>query len=32
MEKGAHWFHTDEQMMFLDDWIQKANPNGGDIR
>ena len=21
MEKGEHWFHTDEQMKFLDDWI-----------
>ena len=23
MENGEHWFHTDEQMRFLDDWIQK---------
>lgn len=22
---GEHWFHTDEQMMFLDDWIIKSN-------
>jgi len=21
MEGGEHWFHTDEQMMFLDNWI-----------
>ncbi len=21
MENGAHWFHTEEQMKFLDDWI-----------
>ena len=21
MEDGEHWFHTDEQMQFLDDWI-----------
>ena len=21
MDKGEHWFHTDEQMKFLDDWI-----------
>ena len=21
MEDGEHWFHTDEQMKFLDDWI-----------
>ena len=23
MENGEHWFHTDEQMQFLDDWIRK---------
>ena len=23
MENGEHWFHTDEQMRFLDDWIRK---------
>jgi len=22
MEKGEHWFHTEEQMQFLDDWIK----------
>ena len=22
METGAHWFHTPEQMRFLDDWIR----------
>lgn len=21
MEKGEHWFHTEEQMVFLDNWI-----------
>ena len=21
MEKGEHWFHTEEQMRFLDDWL-----------
>ena len=23
MEKGEHWFHTDEQMKFLDEWIRR---------
>ena len=23
MENGEHWFHTEEQMRFLDDWIVK---------
>lgn len=23
MEDGEHWFHTEEQMRFLDDWIVK---------
>ena len=23
MENGEHWFHTEEQMRFLDAWIQK---------
>ena len=23
MENGEHWFHTDEQMKFLDEWIKK---------
>ena len=23
MAHGEHWFHTDEQMRFLDDWIRK---------
>ena len=23
MENGEHWFHTDEQMKFLDDWIRR---------
>ena len=24
MEDGEHWFHTDKQMEFLDDWIRKS--------
>ena len=24
MEDGEHWFHTDEQMQFLDNWIIKG--------
>ena len=24
MEDGEHWFHTDAQMRFLDDWIRRA--------
>ena len=23
MENGEHWFHTDEQMEFLDSWIRE---------
>ncbi len=23
MKHGAHWFHTEEQMRFLDDWIKR---------
>ena len=23
MEDGEHWFHTEEQMRFLDDWIRR---------
>lgn len=26
MEDGEHWFHTDAQMRFLDDWIRRAIP------
>ena len=22
--EGEHWFHTDKQMEFLDDWIRKS--------
>ena len=25
MNNGEHWFHTDEQMKFLDDWIRESN-------
>jgi len=24
MENGEHWFHTEEQLAFLDDWMKKA--------
>lgn len=24
MQNGEHWFHTDEQMIFLDNWIKKS--------
>lgn len=24
MENGEHWFHTEEQMNFLDDWIRES--------
>ena len=24
MEDGEHWFHTDDQMQFLDNWITKG--------
>lgn len=24
MDGGEHWFHTEEQMRFLDDWIRKS--------
>ena len=23
MENGEHWFHTEEQMKFLDEWISR---------
>ena len=23
MENGAHWFHTEEQMAFLDRWLKQ---------
>ena len=26
MKDGEHWFHTDEQMQFLDDWIRRSIP------
>ena len=25
MEDGEHWFHTEEQMQFLDNWIKEIN-------
>ena len=24
MDGGEHWFHTDEQMQFLDNWIKES--------
>ena len=27
MEKGEHWFHTEEQMSFLDEWIRRREKN-----
>ena len=24
MKNGEHWFHTEEQMKFLDEWIKKS--------
>ena len=29
MESGKHWFHTEAQMRFLDDWIRSCE--GGDL-
>lgn len=29
MENGEHWFHTDEQLAFVDGWMQKAMCNTG---
>ena len=26
MEDGEHWFHTKEQMQFLDDWLHRSIP------
>ncbi|MGB2552376.1 hypothetical protein ACPF04_04285 [Campylobacter sp. MOP51] len=23
MKNGEHWFHTEEQMIFLDNWFKK---------
>lgn len=30
MEGGEHWFHTPEQMAFLDKWIQRSEANDRD--
>ena len=27
MENGEHWFHTEEQMQFLDNWIREKSDN-----
>lgn len=29
MENGEHWFHTEEQLRFLDDWIRTDRDNTG---
>lgn len=26
MPDGEHWFHTEDQMRFLDDWITRSTP------
>lgn len=28
MKNGEHWFHTDEQMIFLDDWLKNCLKRG----
>lgn len=28
MPEGEHWFHTEEQMAFLDRWVQASGANG----
>ena len=28
MENGEHWFHTEEQMNFLDEWIRRCSSFG----
>jgi hypothetical protein len=28
MEDGEHWFHTEEQMQFLDQWIRNGIMKG----
>ena len=30
MEGGEHWFHTPEQMAFLDEWIRRSEANDRD--
>ena len=29
MPDGEHWFHTEEQMQFLDDWLRKEREQNG---
>ena len=29
MDGGEHWFHTEEQMQFLDDWIRNKSGSAG---
>ena len=31
MRGGEHWFHTDAQMQFMDNWIQSLKTINGDI-
>ena len=28
MDNGEHWFHTEDQLLFLDDWIRSNPPLG----
>jgi hypothetical protein len=30
MENGEHWFHTEEQMAFLDSWIRRGERKGAE--
>ncbi|MBR4392678.1 MAG: alpha/beta hydrolase [Oscillospiraceae bacterium] len=30
-DEGEHWFHTDEQMRFLDEWISRSVSSDGQI-
>lgn len=32
MDGGEHWFHTDAQMLFLDNWIKKCKDNNEDMK
>ena len=32
MEGGEHWFHTAQQMRFLDDWIRSCRPKASQRR
>lgn len=32
MKGGEHWFHTEQQMQFLDDWIKITSDSAGNFR